>query len=377
MAALAVILAIGLLAWLQSLLYRKRWSKNTVLALSFSERYATEGDKLFLTEVISNRKFLPLPWLAVKFQVSRYLLFADGGNAKVSDDYYRNDFFNLMMFQRITRRLPFTCGKRGYYTVKSADLVSGDILAREKYTLSVPCRASLTVFPRVIDLDALLAVHRQFLGQILTKRFIQPDPFEFKGIREYQPTDSLRAVNFKATAKTGALMVNCYDYTVSQEIVLVLNLQKYSAFPNEALYEQTIRLATSLAAYYINQAVPLSFACNAGSVTEDGAAWLDSGSGAGHLANINDALARIDLKKAMVSTGRELLLRAAENQEMKRREGREPAYILLSTYHERDLADAYHALVEAGADALWIIPTTHDIDITVPLSQWVVRAQLG
>lgn len=408
MAVLAVVIAVGVLVWLQGFVYRRRWIRNTSLELFFSEAYATEGDKLHLTEVITNRKFLPLPWLAVKFQVSSHLWFTDHDNAKVTDDYYRHDLFNLLMFQRITRRLPFVCGKRGFYTVKSVDLISGDILAQSKFTQHIPCAAHLTVFPRMIDLDHTLTAHKQFLGQILTRRFIHPDPFEFKGIREYQPTDSLRTVNFKATAKTGALMVNQYDYTLSQEIVLLLNLQPYSAFPNDALYEQTIRLAATLAAYYVSQAIPISIVCNArgiswqakasgcrdGLSTGNGAGGtsiengthgpsagdgvlIESGSGAEHLAAINEALARIDLTKDRAQSGRDMLRDAAHRQEIKRREGREPAYILLSTYHEKDIADAYTVLTETGADALWIIPVLRDMDIAVPLTERVVRAEIG
>jgi uncharacterized protein (DUF58 family) len=391
MAAAAVIVAILALVWLQGLLYRKRWNSRLSLRITFSAAFATEGDTLNLTEVITNRKLLPLPWLAVKFQVSRNLVFTDRDNAKVSDDYYRNDLFNLLMFQRLTRRLPFVCGRRGFYTVKSAELVSGDILAKEKLTMSVPMYANLTVYPRVLaGFDAWDAVHKQFLGQVLTKRFIQPDPFEFKGIREYQPYDSLRSVNFKATAKTGDLMVNVRDYTISQEIVLVLNLQPYNAYPSESLQEDTIRLAATLAAYYIGQAVPVSFVTNAsGGIVKSAAAGepaepcgvdsmqiIESGSGAGHLTYINDTLAHIDLRKPAGLSGGGMLNELIRLREARQRAGLEPAYVILSTFQGRDFTEAHKALTETGADVLWLIPTTADMETAVTQTDRVRRAVL-
>ena len=64
-------------------------------------------------EVVENKKALPLPVLGVKFQVARALHFAKDPNAGVSDFYYRSDVFSVMMFQKITRSLPFLATKRG------------------------------------------------------------------------------------------------------------------------------------------------------------------------------------------------------------------------------------------------------------------------
>ncbi|MCL2708888.1 MAG: DUF58 domain-containing protein [Defluviitaleaceae bacterium] len=372
MGVIAVVIVICACVWLQALIYRRYWDKNTSLRLSFSETRATEGDRLFLVEEITNSKLLPLPWLAVKFQVSRRLLFDDRDNTKVSDDFYRNDLFNLLMFQKITRRLGFVCGRRGFYQIKSAELLSGDIIARNKFAKPVECAASLIVYPRAADLGALLTAHRQFLGDIFTKRFIQPDPFTFKGIREYQPWDSLRSVNFNATAKTGELMVNVCDYTISQEIVLLLNVEAYRAFPAEDLYEQAIRLVAALAEYYLENAVPLMFASNSA-----GSEPIESGAGQRHIAAINESLALIDLSKGINESGAKLLGRTCVSQQAKRRAGREPAYVFVSTHHGNDVCEAFTALIESGAEALWIIPAYRDMKINADLSDRIVRADFN
>jgi len=374
MNALAVLIVIAACVFAQSLLYRKRWDKNISLTLSFSETRATEGDRLFLSETLTNRKFLPLPWLSVKFQVSRHLLFEDQINAQVSDDFYRSDLFRIFTYQRITRRLRFECGRRGVYSVKSAEILSGDILARHKFAKTVDTRSvnsSLIVYPRGVDLDVYFSIHKQFLGDVLSKRFIQPDPFTFRGIREYMPTDTLRSVNFKATAKTGELMVNLRDYTVACELIILFNLDPYVTYPNEELYEQTIRVIAALSAYYVCEGIPTGLAVNARD-TEP----IESGAGGDHLNRIYETLARIVFAGGVSQKGKQMLDDEIRNQEAKRRAGREPAYILLSTCHEKEIAEAFERLRATGADALWIIPVYREMEINVPLGERVVRAEI-
>jgi uncharacterized protein (DUF58 family) len=368
-----VALVMAALVLLQRYVYKTRWNRNIRLDLTFSDKLAVEGDTLTLTEVITNRKLLPLPWLAVKFQLSRNLRFADMENAKISDDFYRSDMFNLLPYRRITRKLPFVCGKRGFYTIKSADLVSGDLFNSVRLTMSAPCGVNLTVYPRLIDCDNILHAHRQFLGQILTKRFIQPDPFEFKGIREYQPYDSLRSINFKATAKTGVWMVNVNDYTVTQQVILLLNLGWYSPYPDEFLYEQTIRLAASLAVYYVENGIPLGFAMNAAS---SGIVRVESGASRSHADSIRELLAYVDVSVNPDVRFTELLAEERRLYDARRRTGSQPAYILLSTDHSPDIADGYAALAECGADTLWIVPASRGMEIKMELTDRVVRADL-
>ena len=82
------------------LIIRKSYSKSCLekveVDLFISANSATEGDELVLTEIVKNEKWLPLPWLSVKFRVDRELVFADCTSV-VSDFYYRHDLFFILM----------------------------------------------------------------------------------------------------------------------------------------------------------------------------------------------------------------------------------------------------------------------------------------
>ncbi|MDR1531853.1 MAG: DUF58 domain-containing protein [Clostridiales bacterium] len=365
MTVLIVILAIVLFVKLTDLIYSRYWNAGLKFSINFSRRTAFEGEPLELTEVLSNAAVLPLPWVAVKFRISRDLLFSDTRNAQISDDYYRSDVFSVMMFQKITRRLPFVCGKRGFYIVKNIDLVSGNLLLNHKLIAHINCGESLTVYPRLIEPRELSVPYKKITGELLARRFIQADPFEFKGIREYQPYDSFRSINFKATAKAGRFMVNVNDSTISQEIIAVLNLQPYASWFGDTLFEQAIRMAASLASRCVKDGVPFRMVSNGRDIITGREIDIHSGSGGEHLANIYKALARIDLSKEVKPIAPWL------NEQTQ-----DAVYFLISTYQDSDLAEAFNQ-VRTRAFGVWVIPAFRETAVKVPLDDFVRKWEVA
>ena len=95
-----VLLLLGafLLFFLQKYIYQTYWKKQLTVSIRFQERPVFEGESACLTEIIENRKLLPLIHLNVKFQIGRYLQFQNMENTTVSDQTYRSDIFFLRSF---------------------------------------------------------------------------------------------------------------------------------------------------------------------------------------------------------------------------------------------------------------------------------------
>lgn len=334
----------------QKITYERYWDNNLSVELNFSDKHAFEGESLTLSETITNRKFLPLPWLTVKFQVSRNLYFNDTNNTVITDYLYRNDLFSIMMYQKINRRLPFVCGKRGYYTIKSIDIVSSDLFITTILADHITSDDYIYVYPKLIPIEELLVPYQKIQGQLLTKRYIAEDPFEFRGIRQYQNYDSMKAVNWKATARTGQLKVNVNDYTASQEIVIFLNLEKDNSWQeNTSLFEETIRIAASLASYYIEDGVTVSIVANSKDILTGEPIDIAAGCSMDHTINIYESLARIDLNKTSGSFIDML------QQKMQYHE-KEPLWVIVSSYHEKDLLEFYASLKYQGYTTELIVP---------------------
>ena len=101
------------------------------------------------------------------------------------------------------------------------------------------------------------------MGKMLSRTAVLPDTFEFHGIREYQSFDSMRSINWLATARTGTLKVNVYEYTASREVYILLNVEPDGAFYEEELIEEGIRIAASLCEYLVHDRVSCGLISNA------------------------------------------------------------------------------------------------------------------
>ena len=369
MTVVGVFFAVIVTLLLIRILYRRAALNKLDVKVSFSKPRATEGASLIITTVLTNSMWLPLPWVSVKLKVSRHLLFADMENAQVTDYFYRNDLYNILMRQRITRRLSFVCGKRGYYNIPSVDIAAWDILMEAKSAALIECDAHLTVYPAILPTEEVDEICVQIYGQLQARNIIYPDPFSFRGIREYSTHDPLKAVNFKASAKAQELMVNLWEHTNARQVILLYNLQRYSVWHNEVLDEYTIKLVASLAERLATANIPVRFITNGLSIKIDGnpvptgiatvenTTEIAEGIGDLQLERILESLAHLDLEQTDVAPFANILAKTAEAYKY------EPEYWLISTYHEPELEAAYKELMAQGARTVWILPCKEGIRI--------------
>ena len=404
MTAIGILAAIMLAFFVIRLAYSRSALNKLDVQLSFSSPRATEGMQLTLTTVLTNLKWLPLPWVAVKFSVSKYLLFADMENSQISDNYYRNDLYNILMRQRITRRFSFVCSKRGYYRIPFVDLSAWDILMESKNAAAIECGAHLTIFPSFLPVQEVDNLCVQIYGQLRARNIMHPDPFSFRGIREYSPHDPLKAINFKASAKAQELMVNQWEYMNSRQVILLYNLQRYSVWHNDVLDEYTIKVVASLAERLVKENIPVRFVTNGisvkiederkplpkkpirntanhiarllgddkdelkmGSLEKSKPALpteIPEGIGELQLERILETLALLDVTQTDVAPFEEILKQTTEKYKT------EPEYWLVSTYHGPELEAVYKDIIAQGARAVWVLPysvglRTGEEDITI------------
>jgi uncharacterized protein (DUF58 family) len=347
-----------LLYYLQSFLYKRYWDGNLSVDIEFSKDSAIEGEEISLMEIITNRKLLPLPILQVKFMTSRFLEFNDNDNSAVSDNYYRNDMLCVMMFQKLTKTLAFRCTQRGYYTINRMDIVCSNLFMTHEEISTFDLNIHLYVYPKPIDFLEFDIAFSKMFGTILTRRFINEDPFEFRNIREYQSYDNLNSINWKASAKTDSLKVNVHDYTSSQQVMILLNTESETIWKYDDLNEESIRIASTLAQYLISLGIPVAVFTNARDVITKEILEVPAGSGNNHFRSIQETLARIDLSAeppAFVPGILDKLMNSSHRDYL----------ILISYYQKEDIQKLMLAQKQAKKEFTWIIPMNHEIKITV------------
>ncbi len=287
-------LIVFLLFLLQRKLYKKLWDKNLHVSVSFRQTGISEGETGEILEIVENRKRLPLNMLIVKFQTSRFLEFPDNKSSKTTDQYYRNDIFQIGGGERITRKLPFVAKRRGYYPIKNIDMVGSDLFLSTEMIKSMKTTCYLYVYPKLFDSREFRMSLQKLNGEVLVKRHLMEDPFEYRGIREYQPFDDIRSVNWKATARTGALKVNQKNYTAMQTIRIFLNVEDNYILKKETEVEGSMQIVMGLAAFFLAQGIKVACYANGRDVITGESICIDSGAGAGQQDVIGKALARIN-----------------------------------------------------------------------------------
>ena len=295
------IIGIGIIAFflvvLQMLLYKKYWAKNLYVSVRFRQDAIYEGDEGEIVEVIENRKRLPLPMLKVKFQTSKNLGFLDEKGSKTTDQYYRNDIFQVGSGEKITRTLKFRGNKRGYYRINNIDLVASDLFFLNEDSQSRTTNQYMYVYPSICREEDFRLSLQKLNGEIIVKRHMLEDPFEYRGIREYQPFDDIRSVNWKATARTGNLKVNQKNYTAMQTIRIFLNLEDDGIWKKYKEVEKCMQIAMGIASFFLAQGIRVSCYANGRDILTDEPVEVLGLSGINQLDVLGKALARIDTSK--------------------------------------------------------------------------------
>lgn len=357
------LLGIGIIAavlfFTQQHIYKNLWSKHLNVSLSFTTPEIFEGDTGYLQEIITNRKRLPLPMLKVKFQTNRNLIFEDSKNAKTTDQYYRNDVFQINGGEKITRTLSFVGGKRGYYQINSIDLVATDLFMATQMYSELKTRQDIYVYPKPFHSDAFKRSLQQINGEVLSKRHLLEDPFEYRGIREYQPYDDMKSVNWKATAKTDELKVNQKNYTALKVVRIFLNLEDTGILKKTDCVEASIQIGAGLAQFFLSQGMLVSCYCNGVDILNNQPLILKASAGTGQLKNLYRSLAKIDIEKPMVNFcdtfGETLLTEAGQIMTF-----------IVSPNHYDDFVSLLEQYKSSGNDFVWFYPVAEAHNPVLP-----------
>ena len=275
--------------------YGHLWEKHLDARVEFQKEPSLEGRDAILTETIYNRKWLFLPVLQVGFQMHRNLRFADGENTSVSDQCYKRDIFSVGSYQKITRTISFYCSRRGYYELSQVELVTRSPLMNGKFYKTLESPDHFYVYPRMVDETRLEIPFQKIMGSVLSRKNLYEDPFEFRGIREYQPTDPMHKINWKVSARTDQWMVNLYDSTSAQEVVVLLDVEDETIWKFDAIHEEGIRLAAALVSRLLQNGIPAGIRTNGRDLKTKACFSLEPGTGSQQVRALYEGLTRLDL----------------------------------------------------------------------------------
>ncbi|WP_168122631.1 DUF58 domain-containing protein [Paenibacillus sp. HB172176] len=360
MAILWFVITAVLLMGAQTYLFKKWALSKLTFERRFSSKTCFNGETVEWVEQLSNRKWLPVPWLRVESQLSSHLRFGKQENLDVSSgQMYQNhrSFFTLAPYTKITRTHRITPDKRGWYKMNTVTLTGGDLLGSAQNSIQLSLQEELIVFPLPAEVPLDQLPFRSWQGENPVRRHVITDPFSIAGTRGYQPGDTLRQVNWKATARTGELQVHQYDYTATRCMMIYLNAEDvegmWRAISNEALIERGIEWAAGVAERVIAQGMQVGFMANMPIMGTIESAYAEPLSGQDHLYGLYELMAKLAMERTQKFT--ELLEEAVELRYANR------DVLLLSAYWNDELEQLAEELRHNGnAVASWLIPEKNE-----------------
>ncbi len=278
--------------------FSRHWRRGLTVTLGFTADYAYQGGRAQLIERIENHKKMMLPILEVSFHADRGLSFPGCENTRVSDYVYKRDIFSLLGMQRVIRRLDVDCAARGYYSIDESWVGARSPLTGRQYSAGCGVKAGIYVYAARTGVSDIAADCERLMGSLQCARRLYEDPFAASAIREYMPSDPMKTINWKASAKTGGLMVNTYESTVSEKAVIYLDLEDAMILKYEHLMEASISIAASLAQRLIGRGMEVGLCASICTAAGPGAAreirniFFEPAGGSRQLDRIERALAR-------------------------------------------------------------------------------------
>lgn len=246
------------------------------------------GEKARVSVELHNRSWLPVAWLQIAESLPPELAGANPFREVVTllpRGIYRFEYW-------------VDARRRGLYEIGPLSLYSGDIFGVVDQIRRIYEPDHVTVFPKIIPLVRVPLPSRSPLGTLPHTQPIFEDPSRVVGKRDYISGDSLRRVDWKASAASGCLQVKNYEPSIALQTQIILNLNAIDYDPRRRFYdcELAIVVAASLANWVTGVRQSIGLATNGSDPLggEGRSLFPPPRGGRGHLMRILEILARVE-----------------------------------------------------------------------------------
>lgn len=197
--------------------------------------------------------------------------------------------------------------RRGLFRVGPTRVRISDLVGFTTFTREVGTPTELLVYPEVLPVRANFLSNGISLGWREEDRALsRGSGMDFDGVREYRSGDELRRVNWKTTARMGALAVTEYTQGEANDVVIALDLEKANyqgtGEGKRSALEYAVKIAAAISATALRQGSALTLLTGANSADP-----RDPLRGLEHLPIVLDELARaesdLDISIAAVLDG--------------------------------------------------------------------------
>jgi len=199
----------------------------------------------------------------------------------------------------VSHKYSVRCSRRGVYEIGPLVAITSDPLGFTQRENEVAGKFELLVHPRIEEV-ADRPLTRQFEDPPIRPPVSKPFPTgsEFYGMREYAPGDDLRRIVWRASARTGKLMVREAEQGITDRITIILDTDRGSHSQDGEVsesFETGVSAAASLASRHLRDGYEVRLEANAGRLARPVR-------GATGQLPVLDALTRVEMSREPLTT---------------------------------------------------------------------------
>jgi uncharacterized protein (DUF58 family) len=275
---------------------RRRLFTAVTFERTLSRRVVDWGGELEITMSVTNAKLLPLVWMRVHDEWPHGLE-PQGFALNPMTHLGRQAFVqtvSVRWYERLRRHYRVRCTERGLHRFGPVDLEAGDPFGIAGVDQALEAPAEIAVLPKVLRIPGFEKLLGAPLMEETVRHSLAHDPTALRGIRPYRSGDAMRAINWRATARTGELQTNEFDPTALAAVRLLLDvrsLQKAWEGIDPELMELLCVVTASLAAAFAERGFGVGLASNAMLTRDWGAVDVPAEQGA--LPDVLETLAQL------------------------------------------------------------------------------------
>ena len=201
----------------------------------------TAGQSIAVRVKAVRRSFWPVLWIRFQESIPQTLLFHQSHKIDALAPLWQSTFH----FEYTLHDLP-----RGVHTLANAQFVSGDIFGLFRLSHTIAQKDSILVYPKIVQVAGWSGRVPEDYGHRQATRKRAEESSNVLGVRDYVAGDRLSRIHWPASARTGSLKAKEFELHVTNEMLFVPDVSRYSfnaATTN--LFELEMTMTASLLKY--------------------------------------------------------------------------------------------------------------------------------
>ena len=193
----------------------------------------TEPDEVMtLSYRVGNTSRRPLMFIGFSFMFSDAVKVVESEEwmeqhrtgSLLSETYTVNAY--LMPRSGLRGQIRLAAVRRGVHRIGKVYSEAGDFLGLTTRVIGCDLELSVVCTARPCDDEPALSALGGMMGDISVRRFIMEDPSLVLGYREYTGAEPFRSISWTQTAKTSALTVRRHDFTVDNDVAVLVDIEQ-------------------------------------------------------------------------------------------------------------------------------------------------------